>query len=242
MKGCIGLGGSQRERSTCLVDHRGRLGWTLTDKVWRGDPTWLVLARLQLGSDYVSLSRFHAFPLRDANWLITPGWTNEQLSGHLVLVNLHCAFQEESTSTTNEWILMVALDHDNASGVIKSHDCLSLFTRKSGRFIRCEDHWAGWLDTCLLCAYFAHFYWAETCWLWNPITLQTKQFFLWSHHKVSLQFRTRVFVLILKPVLTMWTGIFLSTRLVLNYVLCVHLPCPESWPSDGMACLDNLFF
>jgi pyruvate kinase len=40
----------------------------------------------------------------------------------VVLINLHCVFQAESTSATNESVLKVALDHGKASGVIKSHD------------------------------------------------------------------------------------------------------------------------
>jgi hypothetical protein len=55
------------------------------------------------------------------DWLI-PDWTNDGYLVTCVLINLHCIFQAESTSATNESVLKVALDHGKASGVIKSHD------------------------------------------------------------------------------------------------------------------------
>ncbi|XP_052111607.1 pyruvate kinase 1, cytosolic-like [Arachis duranensis] len=53
------------------------------------------------------------------------------------------AFEAESTSATNEWILKVALDHGKAMGIIKSHDrvvvCQKLGDASVVKIIEFED-------------------------------------------------------------------------------------------------------
>lgn len=41
---------------------------------------------------------------------------------YLICCPIHMLVQAESTSSTNESVLKVALDHGKASGVVKSHD------------------------------------------------------------------------------------------------------------------------
>lgn len=49
------------------------------------------------------------------SWLYVPIW-------YLICCPIYTILQAESTSSTNESVLKVALDHGKASGVVKSHD------------------------------------------------------------------------------------------------------------------------